>query len=191
MSTSIKKIVRRFIGICLLAAPFIVQAQKMDKPQIDKITNDTTFFTTTEKVAGNKGSLSSSAEDIEAYLSYKNGIINLHLKVELTTMDHNFFRVSSGNKVLIKLADNTVVTLSNIADEHAVREGVGPRITGRLCWTADVACNLGKEDISRMSSSVIKVIRVEADGQNLDFDVKQKGSDIITNMFLLILNSHG
>ena len=170
----------------ILLFPFMALAQKMDKPQIDKFTNDTTYFTTTEKIVGNKGSLASSAENIEAYLSNNKGDIKLHLKVELTVFDHGFFRISQGNNVLVKLSDNTIITLSNIAAVESKREGIGPRITGRLCWTAEVACALSPDVISKISSSTITTIRVEADGQNLDFDVKGKDSGIIKKMIGLI-----
>ena len=187
MLSQLKIITRSgFVAVMLLMS-FAALAQKMDKPQIDKFTHDTAFFTTTEKIAGNKGSLSSSAENIEAYTSNKNGVINLHLKIELTTFDHNRFQVTSGNKVLIKLADNTLVTLTNIADVASMREGIGARVTGRECWTAVVALNTVKDDMARIWQSDITAIRIEADGQNFDFDIKTKDSKVIQKMFSLIL----
>src|SRR6202012_2637619 len=105
------KTIMKTLSFYLLAfiLPATVFAQKMDKPQIDKFTNDTTFFTTAEKIASNKGALSSYAEDIESYMSSKNGVILLHLKIELTTEDHHRFEISPGNSISFKLADNSII----------------------------------------------------------------------------------
>jgi hypothetical protein len=167
--------------------PATVFAQKMDKPQIDKFTNDTTFFTTTEKIASNKGALSSYAEDIESYMSSKNGAILLHLKIELTTEDHHRFEISPGNSISFKLADNSIINFSNISYVLAKRESVGPRITGRLCWTGEVTVNVVKGDIAKITSSAATVIRVQTNQGNVDFDVKSKYSDVIKKAFVLIL----
>jgi hypothetical protein len=182
-----KTIMKTLSILFILIMPIIASAQKMAKPQIDKSTNDTTFFTTTEKIARNKGALSPYAEDIESYMSTKKGVMILHLKIELTTEDHHRFEVSPGNPVWFKLADNSIINFSNISYVQASREGVGPRITGRLCWTAEVAVNVVKGDISKISSSAVKVISVQTNQKNIDFDVKEKYNDVIKKAFVLIL----
>jgi hypothetical protein len=167
----------------------MASAQKMDKPQIDKFTNDTTFFTTTERIAGNKGSLSSSAENIEAYAGNARGSIQLRLKVELTTFDHYFYRIDAGNNVLFKLADNTILAFKNITDVHSRREGIGPRITGRECWTAEAGINLSKEDISKILASPVTIIRIQTDEQDLNFDVNKKENEVLVKILQLIVSA--
>ncbi len=188
MPSQLEKITKACFIFGILTMPVIAFAQKMDKPRIDKFTNDTIFYTTTEKVAGNKGSLSSSAEDIEAYASNLHGSINLHLKVELTTFDHRHFNIAKGNSVIFKLADNTLLTIPVISDIGARREGIGPRVTGRECWTGEVAVNVIKDDIKRISSTAITAIRIQGDEENFDFDIKQKNDGVIKKMLELILN---
>lgn len=175
-----------FFLISALLLPFIVFAQKMDKPRIDKITNDTTFFTTTEKVAGGNGAFSLSNEDIQVYASKLKGDIFLHTIVGLNVSFYKRFHAASGNVVIIKLADNSIINLPNIADVIAERKGGGTLATGRMCWTGELSMHASKDDIDKILSSVVTVIRVQTDEGNLDFDIKPKGSDIIKKSLTLI-----
>jgi hypothetical protein len=178
-----------FFLLSALLLPFIVFAQKLDKPRIDKITNDTTFFTTTEKVAGGNGAFSLSNEDIQVYVSKSKGDIGLHVIVGLNVSNYKRFHASRGNVVIVKLVDNSIINLTNIDDVTAERKGGGTLATGRMCWTGELSTHVDKVDINKILSSVVTVIRVQTDEGNLDFDIKSKGSDIIKKSFTLILTA--
>lgn len=187
MSLILKKIYRIFlVSICILM-PFLASAQKMEKTQIDKFTNDTSYFTTTEKIAGGNGAFSSSNEDIKAYASKSKGEIYLHLVVELSATAYHRFAVSSGNAVIIKLADNSIVNLNAVNNVQAEREGGGTLITGRMCWVGDVSTHIDKTNVAKMLSLAVVAIRVQTDANNLDFDIKSKDAATLTKMFQLIV----
>src|ERR1700748_2675093 len=112
MLSQIKKSVRSLFAVIVFAMPFAAAAQKMEKPVIDKFTNDTTLFTTTEKISGGNGAFSSSNEDIKAYVSKLKGAVYLHIVVELSATYYHWFQVSNGNTVILKLADNSIISLN-------------------------------------------------------------------------------
>jgi hypothetical protein len=181
------KLITTFLICAVLIIPGLAKAQKMEKPQVDKFTNDTTYFTSTEKIAGGNGAFSTSNEDIKVYLSRVKGSVYLHFIVELSVTYYHQFQVSSGNNVILKLADNSIINLKNIASVQARREGGGTLATGRMCWIADIYSQPDQADAAKILSSAVAAIRVQTDEGNLDLDIKPKNAETLQKMFQLIL----
>ncbi len=55
MLSHLKKNMKTLLLIGALLVPFVASAQELDKPVIDKFTNDTTFSTTMRVVASDDG----------------------------------------------------------------------------------------------------------------------------------------
>jgi hypothetical protein len=187
MLSHLKKIMKTILFLVALIIPFISKAQKMGEPNIDKFTNDTTLFTSIEKIGTNVLNFNYS-EQLEAYYSKSNRFVYLHLIVELPDGAEKFFRVSEGNSILIKLADNTLISLQSLADVNAKIDDLPGGFLGQGIpyWRADVTLESTKETMAKLSSSVITAIRVQSDKSNIDFDINTKSSDIIKKMIQLI-----
>jgi len=185
MLSHFKKATRTLLLSGILMLPLLAAAQKMDKSKIDKFTNDTTFFTTTEKVASNTSGLS-SLEVIEAYTANLHGVITLHLKVEFSAVDHRRFSITEGSNVIFKLGDNTNLTIPVMKGVDAEKEHIGSKFTGWACWTAEIAVNVIQDDIKKVTASGITAIRIPCDLGNLDFDVKPKFAPVLKNMLVMI-----
>jgi len=190
MLSQLKKLGKLLPVIVLSAVHFAASAQKVEKPVIDKFTNDTTYFTTTEKVAATNGSMSQSVENIEAYASKKKSAIFGHFNLIVTVADHKCFHVSNGSQILLKLSDNSIVSLSCIDDKESKRISYGSHFLKTLnwaCWSADIPFKLTNEDIQKINASLVVGIRIQTNEQNYDLDIKPKDAATLTKMFQLIV----
>jgi len=192
MLSQVKKSSRSLFIAFVLSVPLTVAAQKLEKPVIDKFANDTTYFTTTEKIAATKSSMSQSVENIEAYLSKKKGVVFGHFSLVLSIDDHKCYHVTAGNQILLKLADNSIVSLSCIDDRQPKRISYGSHFLKTLdwaCWSADIPFGLVENDFKKIAASPVVSIRIQTDEQNYDFDIKPKDTATLSKMFQLIVNA--
>lgn len=167
--------------------PVTISAQKLLKPSIDKFTNDTVRSTTQVRFATVSGYLDIRVQFLTASVSAINNDVQLDLEVDIRKETYKFFRINKGSNTLLKLADNTIVKLSNVKDMDSQEHGFGGGIMAATpCWATVMNYSLSKEDIQKLLSSNVTAVRVEADNQTFDFDIKPKDGDLIKKMLLLI-----
>jgi hypothetical protein len=183
MLSHFKKITFAF---SLLTVPFAALAQKMDKPVIDKFTNDTTLVTAKESIV--KKDVGAYYEQLTAYFSKSHGNIYMHLVVDLPQADFYRFRVGAGSTVILKMADHTTISLPCLVE---VRSATGTEHGGFLnqgiaTWTADVTLYLSNDQVNKLSHAGVNAIRIPSDRSNMDFDVKFQQAGVFQRMLLLI-----
>ncbi|HJP63202.1 MAG TPA: hypothetical protein VJ844_07145 [Mucilaginibacter sp.] len=164
-------------------------AQKMNNPVIDKFTNDTTFSTKIEKIAVKSGSIYNNR--LEAYFSKSGRDINLHFIVELPTTEAKFFRISAGSRLIIKLTDDSLITLTNPANLKSIGKEIsgGTLGLGLASWVADITLPLSNNDVEKLSHNTVAAVRVQTDKSTIDFFVDFKHSGLFQKMTLLIKNA--
>jgi len=185
MNQFFKKINKPFLFIIFFVLPVSAFCQKLNKPVIDKFTNDTTLSTTQEKIGSTEKFSSTTATFLKASVYKIKGIYFLSVELDASS-DNNYFIVDKDNKILLKLANNNVVTLSNLNESDATHQTIKSGFVQRDYWVAIINYQLTKDDIAALSGSALTTVRVAADHQNFDFDIESKGSETLGKMLTLI-----
>jgi hypothetical protein len=167
--------------------PAIAFSQKLEKPTIDKFSNDTTYSTSQSRIASNGKNTSAVAAYIFAdAFKVKNSYV-LDLELDFTVEGHSLANILEGNKIYIKLADNSIITLADIKDAIGNAKTIKMGVVIRDFISVYAHYNISKADIAKILSGSVTAIRVEAQDQTFDFDVQPKESDTIKKMFQLLL----
>jgi hypothetical protein len=170
----------------VLFIPSALFAQKMDKPLIDKFTNDTTLLTAKASIA--KKDVGAYYQQLEPYFSKVHGEITLHLIVDLPQADADRFYINAGSAILLKLADNTLISVPSATDIKSItgEERGGFLNQGISTWTADIGLELSAADVKKLLTTAITAIRVPTNKSNMDFDISFNDAGILQRMILLI-----
>ncbi|MBS1531929.1 MAG: hypothetical protein JSU01_16620 [Bacteroidetes bacterium] len=181
----------KFLSLsCLsLVIPSVLLAQKMDKPQIDKFTNDTTLLTTRASIA--KKDVGAYYQQLEIYCSKTQGEVTLHLIVDLPQREYYRYRIAAGSAILLKLADNALISLRSPADLISVTgaEKGGQFNQGISTWTVDIGLELSTQNLQRLSKVEVTAVRIPTDRSNIDMDLNSGDRAILQNMVLLIASA--
>jgi hypothetical protein len=183
--------IKVFVVLISLVIPVLSFAQTMDKPGIDKFTNDTTLFTTIEKVATSKPANHINTQELDAYFAKNKGQIYMRVIVKLPYNDYYTFDFANGTPITLKLADNSFITLSSIGD---IQTDLGDMDGGLFNvgiqgWIGDLPAAVSTDDLQKLSSSTVTAIRVQTANINLDFDCTPTGGQLIKNMVDLIVTA--
>jgi hypothetical protein len=185
MNQLLKKISKPFLFIIFFVLPVSAFCQKLNKPVIDKFSNDTTLSTTQEKVGSTEKFSSTTATFFKASFYKIKGLYFLSVELDASS-DNKYFIAQKDDKILLKLANNSIVTLSNLNESDATHQTIKSGFVQRDYWVAIINYHLSKDDIAALSSSALTTVRVQTDQQNFDFDIESKGNDAFTKMLALI-----
>lgn len=189
MYSQLKKITKTILITTFLVLPAIAFSQKLNKPSIDKFSNDTIHSTSQEKIGSKDSFTSTSAEYLNAYLVKINSHVYLKLELDLTIDDHKYFVVDTGKKAFFKLVNNTVLSLANVKPVEATQQTIKNGFVQRDYLTTVMLYPISNGDIQKILASAVTTIRVEMDDQYVDFDIKPKNSDMLKKMFTLIISA--
>lgn len=148
-------------------------AQKLERPRIDKITGDTTFETK-EEVLANPFTMVRHYLGSGILKGSGNYVLYFHLK---EGGDAPYY-VLQGFKATIKFTDGKLIQLTAVADEYSSYKPVVTEST--------ISYHLTDSDLEALKSGKISVIRVETSGAPLDFDIKDNKADMIKKQLELI-----
>ena len=175
---------KKYILIALMAVlAFNANAQKLEKPMIDKLTGDTTWETSQEKISSNMQMMSLSQENL--YLSSAK-IPHVGYCLTFKILNANgitVFSINKGNRVYLKLSDKTIDTLINNLD---VISETDVKSSSNVVGTAYVLVILNKDNRDRLKSATVELIRFETSKGNFDYEIKPKNSAIINKEIGLI-----
>jgi hypothetical protein len=178
-----KKILLAAIVLILPAAAF---SQKLEKPTVDKFSNDTTYSTSQSRIAADGKNTSAVAAYVFAdALKIKNNYV-LNLELDFTLQGHNVDNIPEGNKVFIKLGDNSVIDLASIKDAIGTDKTIKMGVVIREFVSIYAHYGISKGDIQKILSGNVTAIRIETHDQKFDFDVQPKESDTIKKTLQLL-----
>lgn len=169
------------VYLIAIAAGFALsaRAQKLQKPNIDKISGDTTLSTSEERIFTKVGL--GPSQILYAYVSKSKGIHTLVLK-----MDNNngvyIYHVTPNDVTNIKFTDGSVLNInpginSNSDDKST---SVGHRSILSVYYA------LSTKDIAQLKAKPISYIRIATSAAPMDYEIKEKNGDIIKNELALL-----
>lgn len=169
---------KKYILIVAIAiTAFNAKGQKLDKPDIDKITGDTTLRTKIQVLA-NPFAIIQHA--ITANIAKTKNFMLLYFHLQ-DGMDI-YYSISRGDKAIIKFTDGKLLEISAAIDAHSSIISYGsPVATG-----CDVSYDLTDGDIETLKNNKISVIRIETTKGPFDYDIKDGKSEIIKKQLELI-----
>lgn len=172
--------------MALFIIPGVALSQKLNRPSIDKFTNDTTYSTTQEKIASTEKFSSAVGNVLNASILKLHGKVFLSVEIDATFADNQFFTIAAGDTTSLKLADNTLVTLVCGENIPATGQIIKKGLIERKYWTARINYFIRKADVEKLLASPVTAIRIGIRDGHFDFDVTSKNSDVLKKMFLLI-----
>jgi hypothetical protein len=181
MLPQLKKVI--FLSSILLA-PCVTLAQKMDKPVVDGFTHEVTTSTTQDVVAV------ASDGYLLGYFAKKSGVYTLYLRSDVVPGSHSSYHVAKGNSVFLKLANDSLITLSTNKDGQANEEWHQDHYYRLPYWTAYIECTVQTADMNKISQSDFTGVRIVSDSDNIDFGMRPEESNKLKKMAVLILSSN-
>lgn len=173
---------KKTVLIIFMLLPFVVSAQKLLKPSIDKLNGDTVWSTSKEKLYLHGNYLTGQGEGVVCWVRSYKGSKSLVLNIQ-TTNQKNYPTMVAGSKASFKLADNSIVTLTCSNNDYSM-SGSSVAIAGSAYGMYDIAA----EDISKLTTGNLVFLRVETTTGNFDCDIKPKNAEMFKKQFLLIAN---
>ena len=152
-------------------------AQKLEKPVIDKITGDTTF-NVKEQVLANPFTLPGHwlAGNVSKAKNYT--LLYLHLKDGMDI----YYSVYEGDKAIIKFINGKMLEISAVADEHSsLIPYASPAVTQSF-----IAYDLADADVEALKNNKISVIRIMTSKGPFDYEIKDGKSEVIKKQLELI-----
>ncbi|WP_074487658.1 hypothetical protein [Mucilaginibacter polytrichastri] len=169
------------------------KAQKLEKPSIDKMTGDTTFKTTAERIYTSISWSGGETDILYSYAAKVKGDKFLILHINITNGKHSsVFAINKGSKTYLKLFDGSIIEMqpgtNEISEGQVFPGGLGlnPNTRGDAYPIFELSPNL----IDKLKSSEIKMIRIETSNGNMDFELKDKNSKVIAKEIELIESVH-
>jgi hypothetical protein len=179
---------KKILLILFVFAPFLVSAQKLKKPIVDKITGDTIWTTSLDKLYLHGNYLTGQGEAIQCEVDRigKNFVLVL---IPQTLNERSVFAVGEDQKTYLKFSDNSILTLSDgafkISDAQVSEAGGFINDKGALTLTFA----LKPDEIAKILSSSLTFVRFETTDGNFDCDIKPKFSDLIKKQLQLVSNA--
>ncbi|WP_184543336.1 hypothetical protein [Mucilaginibacter sp. FT3.2] len=173
---------KAYLTIILLACiAASVSAQKLEKPNIDKIKGDTTWQTSDERIYTQLGLV--TARLLYTHMEKIGKSYVLVLKID-NMNGPRIFSIGAENITNIKFTDNSVINLSPTVggDSHVTYNTEANRIINLVFYS------LEKEDIETLRTKSISIVRIATTGAaNFDYEIKPKNADLIKKELDLIL----
>ncbi len=168
---------------CMSVAAY---SQKMEKPEVDQISGETTLRTSHETVYKNI-TFSGTLQELTTYGFKKQDVQAIFFEIEFNVGHAEDFFIRKGDKVQMKLADNTIVTLAAAFDGTSVtnKKAVGRSVTTRLL----MSYLLTPEDVKKLSDSNVKFIRFQNSDTNIDYELKEKNYQVIGKVVKMIADA--
>jgi len=176
-----------FITVFLL--PLAVSAQKLLKPNVDQITNATTWSTSVEKLYLRGNYLTAQGESVTFQLkkfSDTNAEVlvlspqNLNLGVEIS--------IARDQKAYLKFSDNSIITLTCATDDPGNSQY--SKIDHNAIQTSSASgyYYLSASDIEKLKTVSLVFLRIEDSAGNFDCNVKSKNAMTLKKAMVLIEN---
>lgn len=160
---------------------FLAKAQKLEKPEIDKIKGDTTWRTSDERIYTQLGFVTGRL--LYVYAQKIGTSYLLCFRIDNVNGPH-VWSIDENNITNIKFTDNSVLDLKpEVGGDARVTYGSqADRVINLVYY------RLEKDDIETLKAKSVSIIRISTNGAgNLDYEIKPKNSDLIKKDLELIL----
>jgi hypothetical protein len=175
------------LSTALAFATTLTYSQKLLKPEIDKISGDTTWSTSSEALfakvtlvgANEIVGLQPKKLGLNTYVTY------LSIMKPKTAQPYG---ITEGSKLYLKFTDKSLLTLQAFKDNLIEKTGTntstfGSVAEGTITYTIYA---LTKDQLNKLSTDTIEFARIESTAGNMDYDVKPKNAEKVQKAFALI-----
>jgi len=111
------------------------------------------------------------------------------LQIVAFQADFTAFFTAGENNVMIKLADNSILKLTDIRGALVVPPTIQNNGYSNGLCSAHFLYALSSQDISRINASQVTDFRVMSNKQTMDFALKSKGSNMFAKLLGLIVDA--
>jgi hypothetical protein len=176
---------KKLLLILFLFLPFIVSAQKLLKPNIDKISGDTVWSTSTDKLYLHGNYLTQQGEAVQCFVVKIHNVHILYM-IPQTLNEQSVFSIDKGQKAYLKFSDKSLITLTNdkykISDANVFEAGNTVNDKGSIT----VSYILTDDDIKIINNADLTFVRFETSNSNFDCDIKPKFAELIRKQIALV-----
>jgi hypothetical protein len=167
-----------FSTLFLLSLVFSISAQKMQTPKVDKLTGDTVWQTTTEKLFSKPSFSGTVGEQLYVSAAKIKSIYILSFSIQ--TGKTSYFSVDEGQKIYLKLKNDTTLTLVNNTNSTSAYAAIS--------YGSNTHCNypISTEVINKLVMSDVQFVRLEYSDGKFHYDIKDKFSSVLKRLVLLI-----
>jgi len=154
----------------IAAMPLLSNAQKLEKPIIDKFSGDTTQFT-------NENTLTNKFDLIVNYLSCRAMKVNTLYEIGFHILKGStgYYAIHKGDKCYIKFDNGDIITLFSSDDYSSnTRYSSYGSSYESTPWFV-----LKQDDIDKLKNGKVTTIRIVTTVAPFDYDIKDKNSEII------------
>jgi hypothetical protein len=173
-----KKIFYVIIVACL---PILASAQKLVKPDVDKLTGDTTYKTSFEDISDNN--TVRGTDELSCSAMVKNNKYALFFYIYSGNTKSSLFSIHKGSSLTVKLVNDSTITLWSLTDRTSTPLKVSPHRN---------ACSglyiLSTDEISALKNNPITDIKIKTSNGVLDYELKDKKSLSISKQITLLTN---
>lgn len=169
---------RATLLLALILMSYSMLAQKLQKPKIDKITGDTSWVTSVEKIYGKPSFSGTVGEQLFASVGKFKDITLLMFSIQ--TAKASLFSVDEGQKIYIKLKNDSIVSLINS------NSSISKYSTISYGSNSNCFYQVTNQDIDNLAVSDVQFIRIEYSDGTFEYVIKDKFSDVIKTLVLLI-----
>jgi hypothetical protein len=175
-----------YLILSLACMSMAAYSQKLEKPQVDQITGAATVSTTKETVYS-KITFSGTLDALSAWGVKDKETTVLAFYIEYNSGHAESVSLHKNDKVYLKLADNSLVTLNGRYDEESVtnRNKAGHSESTKIIQYF----TLSTEDIQKLSNSSVKFIRFQTSAGNYDYELKEKHQPVIAQVVKMIADA--
>jgi hypothetical protein len=156
--------------LILILVPFLSHAQKITENKKDDMTGNVIIRTSKERITGGM-----SPKWIKAGVTKVNNTLFLEATV---SMSGTFFIVREGGEAIIKMSNDSTVTIKSISMESA-HDGMGGK-------QADLRFALAEPGLGGLQKNSISKIRIYTSEGYQDFEIPEKNKDIVKKEIQLI-----
>lgn len=173
--------------IILMTVINSIYAQKLLKPEIDKISGDTTWKTSSEALYA-KVTLVGANEVVGIHAEKLGGTVYIAELAIMKPKSSQQYTISQGSKFILKFTDKTLLTLEAAKDNLVEKTGSNTTTFGSVAegFITHTIYALSKDALEKLSTGSIEFVRIESSAGNIDYDVKPKLAEKVQKAFQLI-----
>lgn len=174
--------------IITLISPFMLSAQKLLKPSIDKLTNDTTWATSEEKLYFDGNFLTQQGQAVTFQLnrySRSKGVLSLVLIPQSLNIGE-YLSIARGQKAYLKFTDNSIIVLNAaVNDEGNAQFNVIDHQRNQSS-SAKNYYDFNYHTAQLLKTKTLAFLRIETADGDMDCDIRAKNARKLQKAVMLI-----
>ncbi|MVN90780.1 hypothetical protein [Mucilaginibacter aquatilis] len=178
---------KTLLTIAIALTAYTASAQKLLKPEVDKISGDTTWKTSEEALYA-KLTLVGANELVTIQPVKDHSVCFVWICITKPKTDNKLYSILSGDKTILKLSDKSLINLTAAKNNLTEMMGSNTKTYGSVGEGTKTLTPyaITKEDLQKLQTSPIEFVRISTTNGDQDYDVKPKMGEKVRKTFELI-----